>query len=65
MDKVGNPIGSFAEYKQMQQQQQAENDALKKATGMDFSGIQDPKIRQNLSELALKGEVHHKKLQKN
>lgn len=34
----------------------AENDALKKITGQDFSGINDPKIRQDLIASKLRGD---------
>lgn len=46
-------LGDYANKQQAQQQYQQENEAIKKLTGMDPSGIRDPKMRQQLLSMAM------------
>ncbi len=67
MDRLGNAAGKAAEvipeYLMQQEQQKAqemkmqqENSRIKELTGMDISGVQDPKIRQKVVELAMQNQ---------
>ncbi len=53
---VGNALGSFAEYKQMQQEREAENEAVKQQYGIDLTGISDPKQRAQAFQMAMQDQ---------
>ncbi len=71
MDRIGNAAGKAAEIIPehfMQQEQrkaqemkmQQENSMIKQLTGMDLSGVQDPKMRQKAFELAMQSQQKEK-----
>lgn len=71
MQRIGNAANKAAEvipqhFMQQEQQKaqqmkmQQENEMIKQLTGMDVAGIQDPKVRQRVVELALQGQQKEK-----
>lgn len=53
-------MGQIGQNQQANQQYQQENEAIKSLTGMDPSGIRDPKMRQRLLDLSLQGQQESK-----
>lgn len=65
-EAVRGGIDAYQQYNQQKQQNQqieAENNAIKKLTGMDPSGIQDPKMRQEMLAQSLKGQQDKRSFQ--
>lgn len=54
-EAFGSGMNAIGEYRQQQQMHEAmtrENEAIKRETGIDLSGVMDPKIRQQAVQLA-------------
>src|ERR1700687_3442566 len=60
---VGQGFSETMELKKLNKQQQQENEQLKKLTGMDFSGIKEPKMRQQAFSELIKQQGKEKLLQ--